>query len=264
MRRPGSASVVLVVLQILMSSPAPAQSVNDVVTAVSRNVKEFQDFLPDFVCNERITSTAFDSGKVIKETVVESIFAGVQQFNVENRFRTAFTESREVVTVDGKPARKGAPFPKLPYRFSGGFSSLLVTTFAPDNLQHHNYSVADINKSESSSAVLVQFATKDGQQHLRVLFQGTRLFAKDVGAAWIDQTSFHVLRLQRQSLNLPPGFTRSIATADYGPMTIGERQFWMPIRIRAEVTERNPGATVSYVAEYSACRKFTTDINILP
>jgi hypothetical protein len=35
-----------------MSPPAPAQSVNDVVTAVSKNVKEFQNFLPDFVCTK--------------------------------------------------------------------------------------------------------------------------------------------------------------------------------------------------------------------
>jgi hypothetical protein len=265
MRRIGCVSAVaLLLLQILWSSPAPAQSVNDVLAAVSRNVKEFQDLLPDFVCNERIASTKFDSGKVVKETVVESIFTGVQQFNVENRFRAAFTESREVLSVNGKPARKGAPFPKLPYRFTGGYSSLLITTFASDNLQHHNYTLVDKYKSGSSTALLLQFATKEGQQSLRLLFQGTRLFAKDIGAAWVDASSFQVLRLQRKSLNLPSGFTQSIATADYGPVTVDDRQFWMPIKIRAEITETNPRATVSYVAEYRDCRRFTTDIKILP
>ena len=264
MERIRSASfLVFLLLELLSTSPAPAQSLNEVLSAVSRNVKEFQDLLPDFVCNERVTSTEFDSGRVLKERVVESIFTGVQQVNIENRFRAAFTESREVLTIDGKPA-KGAAFPKVPYRFTGGFSSLVITTFAADNLQHHNYSIADSYKSGSSSALLVQFATKEGQQHLRVLFQGTRLFAKDVGAAWIDQTSFEVLRLQRQSLNLPPDFTRSVVTADYGLVTIGERQFRMPVRIRAEVTERNPRATVSYVAEYGECRKFTADIKLIP
>lgn len=220
--------------------------------------------LPDFVCNERVTSTEFESGRMRKQRVVDSIFTGVQRSSQDNRVRFAFAESREVVAIDGKPARKGTPFPKLPYQFAGGFSSLLITTFATDNLQYHDYTIADRYKSEGTDALLVRFATKEGQQTLRSVFQGAQLVAKDVGAAWIDSKSFHVLRLLRQSLNLPPGFTRSTATADYSPVTIDEKQFWMPTKIRAEVTERNSEATVSYVAEYSDCRRFTADIKLLP
>jgi len=250
--------------QFLLSLPTSAQSLDALLGDVSRNVKEFQETLPDFVCNERITSTESADGRVIKERVVESVFTGVQRSNVENRFRFAFTESREVLAIDGKAAPKGTAFPKLPYRFAVGFSSLLITTFAPENLRYHNYSIADTYKSATGTAVLVQFATKDDQQALRTMIQGTRLFAKDVGAVWIDLASSKVLRLQRQALNLPPGFSRSMTTADYGPVTIGEQQFWMPIKIKAEVTERNSRATVTYIAEYSDCRKFTAEIKLLP
>jgi len=248
-----------------MLSPAvPAQSLNEVLGAVSRNVSEFQDMLPDFVCHEKVTSTRFDSGRVTQQRVVESIFTGIQRSAEENRVRFAFAESRELVAIDGKPVRKGTAFPKLPYSFAGGYSSLLVTTFAPDNLPIHEYTLSDSYKSESTSAFLVRFATKADQQKLRGVFQGAQLIAKDVGAAWIDQKSFHVLRLQRQSLNLPPVLARSIATVDYGPVTIGESQFWMPKMIRAEVDERNSRETVSYIAEYTDCRRFATDIKILP
>src|SRR5437667_11059719 len=129
-----------VFLLFLSGSPASAQPLNEVLGPVSQNVKEFQDLLPDFVCNERITSTRFDSGKMRKERVVDSIFTGIQRSSRENQVRFAFVESREVVAIDGKLAPKGAPFPKLPYRFAGGFSSLLIMTFAPDNLQYHDYS----------------------------------------------------------------------------------------------------------------------------
>src|SRR5262249_19536684 len=203
-----SVSVVvgLAFLSLVLSSAAYAQSVNEVLAAVSRNVKEFQDTLPDFVCNERITSTELDDGVVVKEKVVESVFTGLQRSNVENRVRFAFTESRDVMSIDGKAARKGTAFPKLPYRFAGGFSYLLITTFAPDNVQHHNYTITDRHRSESGSELLVRFATREDQKTLRAQFQGTRLVAKDIGAAWIDLKSFQVLRLQRQSLNLPPSF----------------------------------------------------------
>ncbi len=234
------------------------------LSVVSRNVKEFQDTLPDFVCNERITSTESADGRVLKQRVVESVFTGVQRSNVENRYRFAFTESREVLAIDGKTVRTGTAFPKLPYRFAGGFSSLLITTFAPENLRHHNYSIGDTYKSGTGTSVLVQFATKEDQQALRTMFQGTRVFAKDVGAAWIDLESLRVLRLQRQALNLPSNFSRSMTSADYGPVTIGEKQFWMPTRIRAEVVEGNSRTTVTYMAEYSDCRKFTADIKLLP
>jgi len=263
MHRLRFASVALVAfLQLLLSASATAQSLNEVLEAVSRNVKQFEDLLPDFVCKEKVTSTQFDSGKAIKQRVVESIFTGVQRSKEENQVRFAFTESREVVSIDGKPAKKGAAFPKLPYRFGGGFSSLLITTFASDNLDVHNYSIADNYKSATSSAILVRFATKEGQQKLRSVLQGTRLVSKDIGAAWIDQKSFHVIRLQRQSLNLPSDLTRSTATADYGPVTIDETTFWMPTTIRAEVTERNSRLSVSYIAEYTDCKKFTTDIKL--
>src|SRR6516165_3802660 len=134
---------VVVLLQLLYSTAARAQSLDDVLDAVSRNVKEFQDSLPDFVCNEKVTSTKFDSGTAVKEKVVESLFTGFQRSRAENRAVFAFTESREVVAIDGKSVRKGTAFPKLPYHFAGGYSSLLDTTFAPDNLQIHNYSIGD-------------------------------------------------------------------------------------------------------------------------
>jgi len=257
-------SIVLVFLLFLLGSPASAQSLNEVLGAVSQNVKEFQDLLPDFVCNERVTSTQFDSGKMRKEKVVESIFTGVQRSREEDRVGFAFAESRDIVAIDGKPAPKGTAFPKLPYRFAGGFSSLLIMTFAPDNLPYHDYSIADRHRSASGDSLLVRFATKQGQQKLRAVFQGKQFIEKDVGAAWIDSTSFRVVRLLRQSLNLPPVFTRSSTTVDYGPVTIDEKQFWMPMKINAEVTERYSGATVSYVAEYTDCRKFSADIKIVP
>jgi hypothetical protein len=261
-----SPSLILAVFLLLTLSPpaAPAQSLNEVLDGVSRNVALFQASLPDFVCHEKITSTRFESGKLIQSKVVDSVFTGVQQAAEENRLHFAFVESRDVAAIDGKPVRKGTMFPKLPYRFAGGFSSLLITTFAPENLAIHNYTIADSYKSETTSEVLVRFATKEDQQKLRGIFQGTQLVAKDTGAAWVDQKTFHVLRLQRQSLNLPASLSKSMASADYGSVTIGEREFWMPKTIRAEVSERNTRVTVRYLAEYTDCKMFMTDIKILP
>ena len=122
----------------------------------------------------------------------------------------------------------------------------------------------DAAKSGDTNAFLVRFSTKEGQQKLRSVVQGTRFLSKDVGAAWIDQKTFRVRRLQRQSLNLPSDLTRSMTTADYGPVTIGDAEFWIPSRVRSEVTERDTTLTVRYEAEYTDCKKFTAEIKISP
>jgi hypothetical protein len=258
------ATVVIAVWQLLFSASAQAQSLAEILDAVSKNVKTFEDLISDFVCNETVTSTQYESGRIVKQKIVESLFTGVQRSNEENRIRFAFTESRDVLAIDGKLVRKGTPFPKLPYRFAGGYSSLLITTFAPDNLEVQDYTLGDRYTSGDSVNVLVKFATKEGQQKLRSMLQGTQVVSKDVGAAWIDLKTFHVVRLQRRSLNLPSDLSRSMTTVDYGPVTIGEDTFWMPSKITAEITERNSRSSVSYVAEYAACKKFTTDIKLLP
>ena len=252
-----------ILLLLLSSSAIQAQSLNEVLNAVSNNVKRFEDMIPDFVCNERVTSSQYESGRLVKQRVVESLFTGVQRSTEENNFRFAFTESREVVAIDGKPVRKGKEFPKLPYRFTGGYSSLLVTTFAPENLDVHDYTLGDRYKSGNSNALMVKFATKEGQQKLRSMLQGKPMLSHDTGAAWIDLETFQVLRLQRRSLNLPSDLSRSLATIDYGPVTIDETTFWIPLKVDAEVTEKNSPSSVSYVAEYTDCKKFTTNIKIV-
>jgi hypothetical protein len=256
--------VLIVLLHSVWSPSAQAQTINEILDAVSKNVMRFEDLISDFVCSETVTSTQYESGRIVKQKTVSSTFTGVQRSNEENKVRFAFTESREVLSIDGKRVRPGTAFPKLPYRFAGGYSSLLITTFAPDNLEVHDYSLGDRYRSGNSAAVLVKFATKEGQQKLRSVLQGTQVLSKDAGAAWVDLETFQVVRLQRQSLSLPSDLSRSMATVDYGPVTIGENTFWMPVRIRADVTERDSTFSVSYLAEYTDCKKFTADIRILP
>src|ERR1700739_4966166 len=112
-RRIRWAGVIVVFFTLfLFGTVAIAQSLNELLEGVSKNVEEFENSLPDFICTENVTSAKFDSGRQVKEKRVESIFTGVQRPSDENRLHFAFTESREVVTIDGKPVAKGTPFPK--------------------------------------------------------------------------------------------------------------------------------------------------------
>jgi len=241
---------------IFLAPDLCAQSLSEVLGAVSRNVREFQELLPDFVCTEKITSTKLDSGKIKEQRVVESIFTGIQRPSRVDNIRLSFTETREVTSIDGKPARPGAGMPKLPLSSTGGFSSLLIMTFSPDHLQFHDYEM----ESETDERLVIRFATKEDQQKLGTVFEGKVLLARDAGEAWVAPESMQIARLERRFFNIPTGYSSSVTTVEYGPVTIGERQFWMPRTVQAEVAEHDPKKTAVYTAEYTNCRKFGASV----
>jgi len=92
---------------------------------------------------------------------------------------------------------------------------------------------------------------------------GDSLVAKDIGTAWIDATSYQVLRLERNSLTLPRDLSRLKNTVEYGSTAIGDREFWLPLLMRSDATDRDPRKTQVFLADYTNCKKFTADIRLV-
>ncbi|HEY2380648.1 MAG TPA: hypothetical protein VGK48_05640 [Terriglobia bacterium] len=242
--------------------PAASQSVDDVLAAVSRNVKDFQDLLPDFVCDEKITSTAYESGKIKDTKMVDSVFTALQKPSPGPRNGLlAFTETRDIFAIDTRPVPKGTKMPGLPLAMFGGFSALLSMTFSPQNLAYHKY---ELEHADDRGRLVIHFATKENQLQLRTYLNGEALINKDSGTAWIDTASMQVARLERNFLSLPHAFRQLRNTVEYSPTNFGDRQFWLPRSMRTDVTDRDAKKTKSFLAEYSNCKRFTTDIKIVP
>src|SRR5262249_60599088 len=218
------------------AAPPQKPSLNEIIEGVSQHVKEFEELLPDFVCTEKITSRRIDSGKITSQKIVESIFTSHQT----PRRRLAFIETRELTAIDGKPVRPGTEMPRLPFGMGGGFASLLTMTFSPENINAHDYEMPDAEKQQESLKVFIRFKTKPGQHQLGEIVNDHQFYSNDVGKALIDVRSMQVLELERQSLDNPPPFARNSTVVAYAPVTIGDREFWMPQSVRAEVVERNP------------------------
>lgn len=242
--------VSLLFLQTTASPPTP--HVNDVVAAVSKNVADFWGVLPDFVCNEKITSTAYESGNVRVQKIVETIFTSNEKGGPQ----------REVMTVNGKPAKKNAKMPGLPIESNIGFGFAIQATFTPGLLTAHDYVFGPTSAADGILAV--QFETMKDQQKIKWDLGGKSLVARDAGTAWIDTASMQVARIERNFLNLPNGFSRIAVSSEYGPTAIGKNTFWLPKNVRMDTAERDPRKTGSYLAEYSNCRKFGAEVTILP
>ena len=76
-----------------------------------------------------------------------------------------------------------------------------------------------------------------------------------------------IVHMERHFLNLPRSLTRLVLTTDYGPVTIDEKQFWLPKSFRAEgenPPNREKTRTFLYTAEFTNCRKFGAEIRIVP
>jgi hypothetical protein len=260
--------VCLGLLHLVLCCAGHAQSLpklNQILPRVQEHVKELEHSLPDFICDEKITSKELMGGTTIHETDVDSTFRGTQNRdkNPDGKYQP-FTEWRDIQTIDGRPAPKGQQLTG-PFLFGGGFSSILVEIFAAENSQYFNYKVIGTEKVDGKAAVIVKFETRKGQDALlhRELF-GTQYVMKGSGKAWIDLSSMNVLRLEIQYLDPPmPEGVLSLAV-DYAPVVIQEKTFWMPKTVTAEQTIPNPKVPVGgqYVAEYSNYQEYKVSVRI--
>jgi hypothetical protein len=96
----------LILLPAISLQGAPATpSLNEVLMRVSKNVQDFRDLLPDFVCSERITSTRYEAnGQIAMQRVVDSTFTGLQK---EDGKGLSYIESREVQATSALWSRTG-------------------------------------------------------------------------------------------------------------------------------------------------------------
>jgi len=250
----GSYVGTLLILVLQTAAALPAPPVNDVVAAVSKNVSDFDEQVPDFICSEKIIASRSEGGKVQEEKTVESLFS-------EGRKRG---EQREITAIDGTPAKKNAKMPNLPTNWNGSFSGFLNATFSPKNLKIYNYSLG--SKPSEQGRIVLQFETKKDQTYLKWTLNGETRAAGDTGEAWIDPGSMQVIHIERHFLNLPRTLTRLDLAADYGPVTIDEKQFWLPKSFRAEGANPSQGKTKTflYTAEFANCRKFGSEIRLIP
>src|SRR5262249_29266591 len=149
-----------------------------------------------------------------RKRIIESSFAGRQ----ESDGRFTFTESREVLKIDGKAVPNGTDLPELPAFFGGGFSSVLQMTFGLREIQYQSYRVpygtAD-SDGAGSNLFLVEFETKPNQTGLRTLLNSQNYVNRDIGKALVDRESMQVVRLRREFRNIPKDWASYIVDIQY-------------------------------------------------
>ncbi|PYP93310.1 MAG: hypothetical protein DMG65_01355 [Candidatus Angelobacter sp. Gp1-AA117] len=244
-----------------LCSAKTTPTLDEILLRVQEHVKEFEFSLPDFVCNETITSKEILRGQVAHKTIIDSVFSGRQ--NNDGGTQQPFTEARTIRMIDGRPAGKDEQL-KAPVLFGGGFSSILDATFSDKKAQYHNYKLIGTEKLNGRPTLVIEFATKKDQTELLFEFLGRKFISKDVGKAWLDPETLNVIRLERRYLNLPPLDGVLAVSVDFAKIEINGKTFWMPRTVRVEQSQ--PGAkkpvSIQYIAEYSDYQKFNVSSHI--
>lgn len=255
-------AVVSVLVMGFVVCPCTAQpALEEALSRIRHNVAVFEAQVPDFVCNEKITSRTLDEkdGSVIKETVIESAFSGRQKQSVLSRL--SFTEEREIRAINGAPSAAKS-MPEGVFRVGGGYSSSLVSVFGSKGEESYSFSLTKDGEGGADSAPVISFETTNRHQKIK---GGGHLHSFDeTGRAWFDRGSYDIVRLERRILTGSGASDELLITIDYKPVQIGENSFRMPACVSATAHRTASGRAErgDYAAEYTDYRKYGSSSTI--
>jgi hypothetical protein len=205
---------------------------------------------PDFVCRERIVSSLLEKGKTKEHRVVESVFMAQRktQSRADGTPVYSIVESRELTTIDRKPAAKNATMPSAPLFFDGLAANILFVADVP------RYQVSQAENIEGRLTVRIGFTTRTTREFLQLEFPAA------VSSVQIDAQSTGTLHVESRFGLRHEGNGIPVAV-DFQSINIDGKAYWLPRLVKAEAKTAKD-ATLMYAAEYTDCKKFEVSVQI--
>lgn len=253
MRFPYHGMVALVLLLASFRARAQQSPVIDAPGETARvEVSQVWNSLPDFVCNERIASRLVVKGKTREQRVVDSVFMTQRKTESADEGSTIYSiiESRELISIDGKPVRKDAKLPAAPLFFDGLAANILFISGT------RPYSGAPLANLFGFLRVRIGYTTGSSTNFLQLTFPAS------TSGLQIDTQSRTALHVDSR---LATGDSRGgvQVSADFQRVEIDGNAYWIPRLVTAE-TRREKEETLTYSAEYKDCKKFAVSVQIRP
>jgi len=241
-------------------------ALQDILQRLEANLHHYDAAVPSLFCDEHATSSVWP-GASSEDTVTDSVFR--LRRTPEANHTTTLVESREIRTVNGKPATsQKLDGPALLYGvFEGG---LAVVSLSQSACMH--YELQPVSRKKPAQPYVVRFATAlTPQDSSRCILQ-----EPSKGRVVVDPVSMQITHLELMTPHhvidagdewSPPVLGKRVITVDYAPVPLGGETFWMPATITLQVT-RGSGtfhSTVwSFQATYRDYHKMEVTSRILP
>ncbi len=249
--------------QTAVSAPQEP-SVGQVITRLQSDLEAFESALPDFVCEEKITSQNWRGEKLRSQTANESHFSARR--NSGSGATVSFAEVRTTHTVNSKKVPPGRKL-KGPVLFRNLFVRLLHDTVSPRFARLYDFELAGREALGGQTALVVAYSARSDQQSTGMTINNRFTPVRTTGKIWVDAISMRVLRMTC----FYPGVRKSFDIAvsiDYSAVDIGGSLFCMPRIVRTESPEKNPKKPADrknrvFIAEYSEYRKFNVNSTVI-
>ncbi len=254
------------------SNPQPPKptdlTLDAILIRLQNNLAVYRTTVPDFFCDEHVVSTMYIQHEPYGRTTTDSIFrlrrseAGKSLTDKAATYRSLhrFIESREIKTVDKKPAKKqGLSGPAI---FAGAFSNALQVV-SLELGDCYNYHLVPHQRLHRHPILVVDYALKSTAIDNQAC-PGPEMHR---GRAFIDPQTMEIVRLEQRTPDheINPGvygpWTWSI---DYDEVIFNDKPFWMPKIVTSIATAKDSRFEWTFVATYRNYHKLTVTSHILP
>lgn len=250
----------------LCAQRAKAPSLEEILERLEANLNHYDTSVPSLFCDEHVVSQVEPDVRN-PETITDSVFRLKRTANPDHT--TTLVESREIKTVNGKPATsQDIDGPTL---LNGAFEGGLAVV-SLNQTACMNYTLQRINRNRPAEPYIVRFATVlTPQNSAKCLLQ-----ENSKGRVFIDPASMQITHLElttpRHVINSgnsygSPGVGKRDLTVDYAPVLLGGDTFWMPSTITMRVTSGSGTFHMivwSFRATYRNYHKLEVKSRILP
>ncbi|HUZ93777.1 MAG TPA: hypothetical protein VMU57_02585 [Edaphobacter sp.] len=242
-------------------------TLDEILQRLDANLSYYDTGVPSFFCEEHVVSERDHGPRKEDDTVTDSVFRLKRTSNLDHT--TTLVESREIKTVDGKPATSQDM--DGPTMLSGAFEGGLAVV-SLKQAACTNYTLQRIHKNRRADPYIVRFATVLTPQNTA----GCLLQESSKGRVFIDPASMQITHLE---LNTPhhtitpgdryrsPFIGERVITVDYVPVLLGGKTFWMPSTIALRVTSGSGTfhkIVWSFRASYRNYHKLEVESRIVP
>lgn len=247
-------------------APAAEKSAELNLDAILRHLEnnfiQYHASIPSFFCDEHVVSGIRRGITPLEVMRTNSIFRLKRERSGK---RSQLIESREIKTVNGKPAKESQAL-RGPALLSGAFN-IATAMIAYDEKPCFTYRLTEPSKHHQ---YIIEYATKNPKQ------QDKRCSVTEPtsGRAFVDPETMQITRIEARIPHHPmPGSITGLWTwsVDYGKVVLNGKTFWLPKNISSFATSDQPlqwkGPSAlqwSFDATYSNYHELTVTSRILP
>jgi hypothetical protein len=237
----------ILLLSSVMAAQAPAPDIEQVLHVLQQHVERLETSVPDFLCQEQITSEMFHNNKLKKQTRAQSVLTTTRS---TKEGRGIFTESRAEMKINGKPTRKNQIDGPFVWKGGPAYGDLHYLFNSSHGAECRTYRMAGSTQLNGKSALLLETHANQSQ-----LCPDLPLDSSD--RVWLDPSSLNVIRIESHDPPATPipGAVLTL-TVDYAPVVFDGAQYWLPSHFISRLDFPGTPQHLQYEAFFSDYHKY--------